>query len=122
MNKKFLFHFICLNFFIAMYADNENLIIDGESSDFEFTDILEVDDDEQLEIHKHDAEEEEIEALEEFAEKPTPPSQATILMRQFGLKMLIGYLAMRSYIENMWARVRTNVVRFKSWVLNEHIG
>lgn len=121
MKKKFLFLFIGLNYFVSIHADSKNLVPDDTDTLSEFTDIFDIEDAEQLEVHKHDAEEGELDALEEFAEKPAAPSQATILMRQAGLKVLIGYLAMRSYFENMWESLCNNAARFKSWVLREQI-
>ena len=121
MKKKFLFLFIGLNYFVSIQADSKKLISEETDTLSEFTDIFVIEDAEQLGVHKHDAEEGEMDALEEFAEKPVAPSQATILMRQAGLKVLIGYLAMRGYFENVWVSICTNAARFKSWVLREQI-
>lgn len=121
MKKKFLFLFIGLNYFVSTHADSKNLVSEDTDTLSEFTDIFDIEDAEQLEVHKHDAEEGEMDSLEEFAEKPAAPSQATILMRQAGLKVLIGYLAMRGYFENVWVSICSNAARFKSWVLREQI-
>ncbi len=120
MKKKFLFLFIGLNFFMLAYADKENLITDEQLVYDEFADIFAVEDDEQTELSRDDAEELEIEGLQEYGQKPTTPSQATVVMRQLGLKVLIGYIAMRGYMENMWASIKSNLVRFRSWVLREY--
>jgi hypothetical protein len=122
MIKKYIYvvAFSCL----CMYSP------DGQASDIspldvsaicDFNDIFDIDDDEQITVRKYDVEEAEVAALEEFAQEPTPPSEATIVMRQIGLKMLIGYLAAKEYIESMWGSAKKNVTRFRSWVMHEEI-
>lgn len=95
-------------------AEEKNISVD-------FTDIFDNEDDDQVQLHEHDAEEVELEHLGEKVVPATPPSKATLMMQQLGIKVLIGYLAMRSYFENMWSSIKHNTYRFKSWVLREQI-
>lgn len=120
MIKKSIYLFTALSICsITICTGMREASCDDVSETSEFTDIFDVEDEEEILLREHDSEEIEIESLEEFAVKPTPPSQATVLMRQMGIKMLIGYIAMRTYFESMWSNVKVNAARLRSWVMRE---
>ncbi len=117
MIKKYIYvvAFSCVCIYSFNTKTNDTAFADMNAV-CDFDDIFDTDDEEQITVRKYDVEEQEVAALEEFAEEPTPPSEATIVMRQIGLKMLIGYLAVKDYIESMWGSAKKNATRFKSWV------
>lgn len=120
MIKKYIFvvTFSCLCV-CSLNAQENDISSTDVRVECDFDDIFDIDDEEQVNVRKYDVEEQEVAALEEFAEEPTPPSEATIIMRQIGLKMLIGYLAVKEYVESMWGNAKKNATRFKSWVMSE---
>lgn len=123
MLKKYIFvlMFSCatMSAFATEFSEqNENS--DDASELLQFDDIFD-DEEDQAALRKINIEEAEVSALEEFAEEPTIPSETTIMLQQLGVKIVLGYLAMKDYIESWWSTTKRSVTRFKAWVLREQI-
>ncbi len=88
-----------------------------------FDDLLSMDFHEDgLEMHEHLEEEIELAALEPYASKPSTPSELSVFMRKVGIKMLIGYIAFRTYFDQTWGNLMGSATRLRQWISGSYVN